>query len=67
MGADCEVLAVCGGVVFVEMLVMEFVKGREDVGVMGLVGWLVLSESLADDSFVRFFFRNPRVCFICGQ
>jgi hypothetical protein len=60
------VLAVCGGVVFVETVVIELSKGRGDVGVIGLVGWLVLSE-WADDSFVRFFFRKPSVCFICRR
>jgi len=45
---------------------MELWKSLDDVGVIGLVGWLELSESFADESFVRFFFRNPSDCFICG-
>jgi hypothetical protein len=53
---------------FVDTLASDSSKPLDVVGVIGLVGWLEVSDSFcADDSFVRFFFRNPSVCFICRQ
>ena len=46
----------------VETEAIELSKILEVVGVIGLVAWLEDRESLGpDDSFVRFFLRNPSV------
>ena len=52
----------CGIVDCVETEAIELSKVLEVVGVIGLVAWLEEGESLGpDDSFVRFFLRNPSV------
>ena len=57
-----------GAVDCVEMEVIELLKPLEDVGVIGLLGWVEVEAEVGEarsfcpgDSLVRFFFRNPKV------